>query len=158
MTHLDMTFGNVNTQERNKVMSVVESKESLQKAWEWLQWQWPPPLEPKPSQNSFFGGKISFQCDKWISFNVSVSLSLAWNPESVSQCDNSLVLCRGFAAEVSAQLRLLLVGPTLAAFGLAPLLAVLLLQGWTLTFLQGKNFPKYSWSIVLRMISKELSN
>ena len=37
MTHLDMTFGNVNTQERNKVMSVVESKESLQKAWEWLQ-------------------------------------------------------------------------------------------------------------------------
>ena len=37
MTRPDMTFGNVNTQERNKVMSVVESKESLQKAWEWLQ-------------------------------------------------------------------------------------------------------------------------
>ena len=51
-------FEKVNTRwQRNQVMSIVESKESLQKAWEWLQCQC---LETTNSETKFLFGKNWF--------------------------------------------------------------------------------------------------
>ena len=62
--------------------------------------------------------------------NLSLNATIPW-----------WLVWKAFPAEVLAQLRLVVgtvLGPTLAAFGLAPLLTILLLQGWTFTFLKRK--------------------
>ena len=149
-------FKKVNTrQQRNRVMSIVESKESLQKAWEGLQWQWQC-LEKKtiPALKHqtllFFGKNWSSmrQINPFYGFSILVwlwsriCLSMRQFPgvalKALLQRSRLNWGCRCWPVVES-------VGPMLAAFGLAPLILVLLLQGWTLTFnngmFWGENFP-----------------